>query len=48
MSTGCGMVKCPNCRYEYVERSRTVDAVKALLARWFPKKPAAETGKDTP
>ena len=49
MSTGCGMVKCPNCRYEYVVRSRTVDAIRSLLARWFPRSAAKDgTGKDTP
>ncbi len=30
MGQGCAMVKCPNCRYEFVERSQTVDAVKAI------------------
>lgn len=39
MAKGCGMVKCPNCRYEWVERSRTVDAVKGLLGRWFGRPP---------
>jgi len=31
------MVKCPNCRYEYVVRSRTIDLIKSVLSRWAPK-----------
>ncbi len=39
LAGGCGMVKCPNCRYEYVVRSRTVDAMKAIWGRFFTPKP---------
>ena len=49
MSSGCSMVKCPNCKYEYVVRSRTVDAVKRLLAKWFPRGETKDpAGKGTP
>lgn len=41
MSEGCEMVKCPNCRYEYVVRSRVVDGIKALFARVFAKEKQA-------
>lgn len=34
MGEGCGMIKCPNCSYEFVERSRVADAVKALVERF--------------
>jgi hypothetical protein len=34
MGEGCGMIKCPNCSYEFVERSAVADAVKALVERF--------------
>jgi hypothetical protein len=38
MGQGCGMIKCPNCKYEFVERSKVADGLRALFSRWFKKK----------
>ena len=30
----CSSVRCPNCNYEFVERSKTVERLGRLLKRW--------------
>jgi len=37
MSSGCAMVRCPRCGYEFVESGRFVD----MLRRWIRRAPAA-------
>jgi Fe2+ transport system protein FeoA len=36
MSTGCAMVRCPHCGYEFVESGRITD----MLKRWIRRAPA--------
>lgn len=36
MSSGCAMVRCPHCGYEFVESGRFVD----MLRRWIRRAPA--------
>jgi Fe2+ transport system protein FeoA len=36
MSSGCAMVRCPHCSYEFVESGRFVD----MLLRWIRRAPA--------
>ena len=31
---GCTMIKCPNCGYEYVERSRTIEWIQKWIGRF--------------
>ena len=37
MSSGCTMVRCPHCNYEFVESGRFTD----MLLRWIRRAPAA-------
>jgi Fe2+ transport system protein FeoA len=39
MSSGCSMVRCPHCGYEFVESGRFVD----MLLRWIRRAPVAVT-----
>ena len=39
MSSGCSMVRCPHCGYEFVESGRFVD----MLLRWIRRAPALAT-----
>lgn len=32
-NTGCGMIKCPYCDYEFITESKTVNLIKSLLSR---------------
>lgn len=38
MGEGCGMVKCPNCRYEFVEKSQVAEGLKKLFHKLFGQK----------
>lgn len=40
MSSGCAMVRCPRCGYEFVESGRITD----LLRRWIRRGPPAVSG----
>lgn len=37
MGAGCGHLKCPNCRYEFVASSKTVELLRGLFRRFFRK-----------
>jgi Fe2+ transport system protein FeoA len=43
MSRGCAMVRCPHCRYEFVESGRFTD----MLRRWIRRGPRVQTAGDT-
>lgn len=32
MSAGCGMIKCPRCDYEFVEKSSVVEFFRRVLS----------------
>ncbi|MEE8168699.1 MAG: hypothetical protein V3T58_07495 [Candidatus Hydrothermarchaeales archaeon] len=33
MSRGCGMICCPHCNYQFVQKSKTIDVIKKILRR---------------
>ncbi len=42
-NSGCNMLKCPYCDYEFVTESKTVNFFKAIFAKWNKEKHDAAT-----